>query len=166
MTHESHRDLPRIKAVDALQSIKPLDSGLPSRGAHFQIRSMSALRCLAIAATSCVAGCILRTSPAPPTPCTALSVNFNEWPRFVNADSTPSLTLPYTVIVDDLVIGVVYSDSSAVVAEMRGIDGSSIRAREIVPAVKVRARWPSATGDVLHLTRCHEPTRTNGLFNK
>ena len=68
--------------------------------------------------------------------------------------------MPYTVVIDDFVLGVVQSDSDRVAQELRGIDGASIRSADIVRSPAAEQQWPGAVGDVLHLTLCHEPTRT------
>jgi hypothetical protein len=68
--------------------------------------------------------------------------------------------MPYTIAIDDFVLGVVHSDTDGVVKEVQGIDRSSIRSADIIPAPAAERRWPEAVGDVLHFTLCHEPTRT------
>jgi len=73
------------------------------------------------------------------------------------ADSSPRLTIPYTVIVDDIIVGVVRSDTAA--GKLGSIDAAMIKNVEIVPESRARARWPSAVGDVVHIDRCHEPTQ-------
>jgi hypothetical protein len=73
------------------------------------------------------------------------------------ADGSPRLTIPYTVIVDDIIVGVVRSDTAA--GKLGSIDVAMIKKVEIVPESRARERWPSAVGDVVHIDRCHEPTQ-------
>jgi hypothetical protein len=67
--------------------------------------------------------------------------------------------VPYTVIVDDIILGVVRSDSDAAAAKLGYFDSETIKKVEIVPASRAKERWPSTVGDVVHIERCHEPTR-------
>ena len=75
------------------------------------------------------------------------------------ADTYAPLSTPYTVVIDDFVLGLIYSDSDLVAKEVRGLDPSSILSGDIVRAPAAEKRWPAAVGDVLHFSLCHEPTR-------
>ena len=102
--------------------------------------------------------CTWRSSPPAPSPCTAASVELNAAPQFVKADSSPPLTFPYTIIVDDIIVGVVRSRTDSA-AKLGPFESETFRKAEIIPAARAKQRWPSAIGDVVHIDRCHEPTR-------
>jgi len=69
------------------------------------------------------------------------------------------LTVPYTLVVDDIILGVVGSSPDTAAAKWGYIDPATIKNVEIVPASRAKELWPSAVGDVVHIDRCHEPVR-------
>jgi hypothetical protein len=107
--------------------------------------------------------CTWRSSPPTPSPCTALSVDLNAAPQFVKADSSPPLTFPYTIIVDDIIVGVVRSRTDTA-AKLGSFESETFKKAEIIPASRAKQRWPSAVGDVVHIDRCHEPVRRPTIY--
>jgi hypothetical protein len=115
---------------------------------------MIAVLAAAVAATSC----IWHSAPQQPTPCTRLSVPFRPATRFALVNE-PQLTFPFTIIVDDYVLGIAQTDSDLVAQQMKAVEPSSVKEVELVPAARASKRWPHVTTNVISITRCHEPTR-------
>ena len=120
---------------------------------------MNATRFSLVAVVLSLNGCMWRSSPPAPSACSALSVDQSAAPRFVKVDSSTCLTVPYTVIVDDIIVGVVRSPSEEATSKWGYADPATVKNVEIIPASRATERWPTAVGDVVHIERCHEPVR-------
>jgi len=113
----------------------------------------------AVAAGATAVSCLWRSNP-PATICSFLTFQPNRETQFVLApDSTPQLTYPFTIIIDNVVLGITKSDTDSVSQLSRGIQPGSVKSVEFISATKAKERWPSVTSNVINITRCHEPTR-------
>ena len=123
-----------------------------------------------ILAVSCGVGCVWRSSPLPPSPCSRLSVELDGSPGVRGA---AALSNPFTVVLDGEVLDTVQVDTARIPsssthrgsAELRGIDPASIKSVAIIPARVALERWPNAVGDVLEIRRCHEPPRSTSRLS-
>jgi hypothetical protein len=123
---------------------------------------ISSSRSFAVASALVCAACTWRTSPPPPSMCSMISRGRSSSRPVFEAGSAP-LSVPYTVVIDDFVLGAVHSESDSVAMQLHGLDAASIRSTDIVRSPEAEKRWPAALGDVLHVTLCHEPARTTRL---
>ena len=122
---------------------------------------------LVILTAICVAGCVWRSSPLPPSPCSRLSVDLG------GTAGGHALSNPFTVVLDGKIVDTVQIDTARFgssdrprgSAELQGIDPASVKSVDIIPARVAIKQWPSAVGDVLEIRRCHEPPRsTSRIF--
>src|SRR6185503_4445578 len=104
-------------------------------------------------------GCSRATSQLAPVVCPASAPA----PSALLADRlklrppTSMFGAPYTLVLDERIVAVIQdpADSVEVGRAFRSIDPATIMAIEVIRAPAARQRYPRATGDVLHITRCH-----------
>jgi outer membrane cobalamin receptor len=74
----------------------------------------------------------------------------------VKLDGPPPSSLvspPYTVVVDDRVVGVVRTRDDS--TTWKSVDIATVKSVEIVRGADAAARFPTAVGAVVRITRCY-----------
>ena len=90
-------------------------------------------------------------------PDTAHSTRSSGQIRIDGPPPTPLFKGAYTVVVDDRILAIVRTDADTVplLRAWKSVDMATVKSIEVLRAPNVAARYPTAGGDVLRITRCY-----------